>query len=212
MEMIDNDPHSEIPEPESDDLAPVDQRTERLVSYLDGELTSEQTEEIEAALHHDPALRKEAESLKQAWDLLDFLPRPEPSPDFTNKTVSQIVSVKSPSGITSKLTSSTPIPSSESGTSVQQIRSAISHPQSSKDSVYLQWAIAILVFGLLGWMLEVPIRNKMAPVSQTENDAQILSDMRILDNLKYYRHIEDLAFLQALDQPEFFGEAPFARE
>ncbi|MGL4555560.1 MAG: anti-sigma factor family protein, partial [Gemmataceae bacterium] len=45
-----------------------------LVAYLDGELSGEAAESMEAKLNLDPRMRAEAESLKKAWDLLDFLP------------------------------------------------------------------------------------------------------------------------------------------
>jgi anti-sigma factor RsiW len=66
-----------------------------LVAYLDGELSGEAARAVEARISLDPQLRAEAESLKQAWDLLDFLPRPpEPSPAFTEKTLSRLEPVR----------------------------------------------------------------------------------------------------------------------
>jgi anti-sigma factor RsiW len=61
-----------------------------LVAYLDGELTGEPARALEAKLSLNPNARAEAEALKRTWDLLDFLPRPEPSPSFTHRTVSQL--------------------------------------------------------------------------------------------------------------------------
>jgi anti-sigma factor RsiW len=62
-----------------------------LVAYLDGELHGEAARAIEAKINLYPEVRAEAESLKRAWDLLDFLPRHEPSPTFTERTVSRVV-------------------------------------------------------------------------------------------------------------------------
>ena len=61
-----------------------------LVAYLDGELTGEQARALEARLSLDPAARAEADALRRAWDLLDFLPRPEPSATFAERTVSRL--------------------------------------------------------------------------------------------------------------------------
>src|SRR5262245_60235346 len=65
-----------------------------LVAYLDGELTGEPARALEAKLSLEPRARAEAESLKRAWELLDFLPRPEPSPDFTSRTLSKLAPVR----------------------------------------------------------------------------------------------------------------------
>jgi hypothetical protein len=61
-----------------------------LVAYLDGELKGQAAHAVEARLVRDAAVRAEADSLKKAWDLLDFLPRPEPSPNFTHRTLSRV--------------------------------------------------------------------------------------------------------------------------
>jgi hypothetical protein len=65
-----------------------------LVAFLDGELGGEPARQIEARISHDPAVRAEADSLKKAWDLLDFLPRAEPSPSFTERTLSRLAPVR----------------------------------------------------------------------------------------------------------------------
>src|SRR4051794_1130478 len=67
-----------------------------LVAYLDGELTGEAARAVEARISLDPRVRAEAETLKRTWDLLDFLPRPEPSPSFTQRTLSKVAPVRRP--------------------------------------------------------------------------------------------------------------------
>ena len=61
-----------------------------LVAYLDGELDDEAARQVEARISTDPAVRAEIESLERTWDLLDYLPKAEPSPNFTHRTVSRI--------------------------------------------------------------------------------------------------------------------------
>lgn len=61
-----------------------------LVAYLDGELPPEAAEVMEARLHTEPVLRAEAESFRKTWELLEFLPRAEPQPDFTRRTLSRL--------------------------------------------------------------------------------------------------------------------------
>ncbi len=61
-----------------------------LVAYLDGELKGQAARTIEERLSRDETVRDEAAALKRTWDLLDFLPTPEPSPNFTNRTLSSV--------------------------------------------------------------------------------------------------------------------------
>ncbi len=63
---------------------------EDLVAYLDGELDEEAARALEAKLNLDPQARAEADALKQAWGLLDYLPRSEPSPTFTHRTLEKL--------------------------------------------------------------------------------------------------------------------------
>jgi hypothetical protein len=74
---------------------PLDDREqEDLVAFLDGELTGEEALLIERKLSLDPTARAEADRLKRTWDLLDFLPRPEPSASFTQKTLTRLSAVR----------------------------------------------------------------------------------------------------------------------
>src|SRR5689334_1695542 len=72
----------------------TEQEKADLVAYLDGELTGAAARAVEAKLALNPAARAEAESLKRTWDLLDYLPRPEPSPSFTERTLSRLAPVR----------------------------------------------------------------------------------------------------------------------
>jgi anti-sigma factor RsiW len=67
-----------------------DDDRERLSAYLDGELDEPTARDVQTRLNVDPAARAEAESLKRTWDLLDYLPRPEPSPSFTQRTLTRL--------------------------------------------------------------------------------------------------------------------------
>jgi anti-sigma factor RsiW len=67
-----------------------DNDRENLVAYLDGELDAAAAQALEAKLGLDPKARREADLLRKTWDLLDYLPRPEPSPTFTTKTLDRL--------------------------------------------------------------------------------------------------------------------------
>ena len=67
-----------------------------LVAFLDGELGGEAARALEARISLEPAVRSEAETFKRTWELLDHLPRPEPSPSFTNRTLEKLAPVRPP--------------------------------------------------------------------------------------------------------------------
>ena len=77
------------------DLVPLnDEERAQLVAYLDGELPDPTARTLEARLNRDPVARAEAEALRKTWDLLDHLPRPEPSPTFTHRTVERLSALR----------------------------------------------------------------------------------------------------------------------
>jgi anti-sigma factor RsiW len=60
---------------------------EELVAYLDGELDAAARQSVEERLARDAEYRSHLQSLQQAWDLLDELPRSSASESFTRTTV-----------------------------------------------------------------------------------------------------------------------------
>ncbi len=63
---------------------------EALVSYLDGELTTEQANIVEAQLSANPAAASRLAQLRQTWDLLDELPGEAPDPKLTQSTMEML--------------------------------------------------------------------------------------------------------------------------
>src|ERR1700746_1699736 len=61
-----------------------------LVAYLDGEADDQRARAIEAKLTLDPQARAEAVALRKTWELLDYLPRAEPSASFTHRTLERV--------------------------------------------------------------------------------------------------------------------------
>ncbi len=61
-----------------------------LVAYLDGELDADASRQVEDRIGRDPSVRAEVESMKRTWELLDYLPRVEPSPAFTHRTIGMV--------------------------------------------------------------------------------------------------------------------------
>jgi hypothetical protein len=74
--------------PEQLRLSP-DERAD-LVAYLDGELPEAHSRVISTKLTQSATARREVEILQKTWELLDFLPRPQAPPEFSERTVSHI--------------------------------------------------------------------------------------------------------------------------
>ncbi|CAK9006567.1 Lipoprotein-releasing system ATP-binding protein LolD 1 [Durusdinium trenchii] len=60
---------------------------DNLVAYLDGELPDDVTTRVESVLAQSNVARHDVELLARTYDLLDELPRPKASPDFTERTL-----------------------------------------------------------------------------------------------------------------------------
>ena len=153
----------------------TDQEKADLVAFLDGELAGEPARALETRLSLDPAARAEADALKRTWDLLDFLPKPEPSPTFTNRTLEKLAPVRTAS-----------------------LRKAA--PRRRPWLAGLGWAAALATaaaagFFVVGWS---------GPRDSSDQD--LTRDLRVIENKRFYDHVDDLDFLKALDQPDLFGD------
>jgi anti-sigma factor RsiW len=74
--------------PEQLRLTP-DERAD-LVAYVDGELPENHARTIATKLTKSATARREVEMLQKTWELLDYLPRPQVTERFSEKTISQI--------------------------------------------------------------------------------------------------------------------------
>lgn len=63
---------------------------EQLISYLDGELPTDEAHLLETRLSDDPELRRRLNQHQQAWDLLDALPLTNVDDNFTRSTVEMV--------------------------------------------------------------------------------------------------------------------------
>jgi anti-sigma factor RsiW len=152
-----------------------------LVAYLDGELDEKSAQQVEARIGTDPAARAEADALRKTWDLLDYLPRPEPSPTFTTRTLDRLA--VRPSG-------SLPAPA----------------PVRRRWAVRLAWAAAALVALAAGYGA-AGLAPRPAPPGPAEIDEVALArDRRVIENLQLYQHVDNLEFLLELAKPDLFGD------
>jgi anti-sigma factor RsiW len=152
-----------------------------LVAFLDGELDEDAAQAFEARLSREPDLRAEAEALKKTWELLDYLPRPEPSGGFTHRTLERLAVRE---------------------TAV--MRSGGSRPWAWL--VPVGWAAAMLAAmagGLLAAHHLWPTATSN-PVPQQQGtgtadfEARMSRNMGPIENQRLYAHVDDLDFARGL--------------
>src|SRR6516225_5446353 len=77
------------------ELRPLsDEERSELIAYLDGELNDKAARALEAKLGRDPGTRAEADALRRTWEMLDYLPRPEPTAGFTQRTIQSVSAMR----------------------------------------------------------------------------------------------------------------------
>jgi anti-sigma factor RsiW len=177
-------------------LPPLSEKDrEDLVAYLDGELDSESTRALEVRLNLDAAARAEAEALRRAWDMLDYLPKPEPSGSFTSQTLEKV-------GLTCPVTVPT---------------KTLPFSNWHSWSFRLGWVAATLLAGTVGyagvsWMAKrhaavpSPTANSAAPSPASDYEALLVRDLRLIEHKRLYDFVEDTHFLNLLDDPDLFGD------
>jgi anti-sigma factor RsiW len=162
-----------------------------LVAYLDGELPKPAARTVEAKLNTDPRLRSEMDTLRRTWEMLDYLPKPAPSTNFTSRTLDRVSAIR-------------PI-SRTSGAS-----HAITTPGVRRKWVLgTSWAAAVVMATLVGyggghWLAS----RSRQPTSANAVDVQpqLVKDFRVIENRRLYERVDDMDFLRALMDPELFGE------
>jgi len=161
--------------------------TEELVAYLDGELDSKAAESVATRLGLDAKLRSEADALQRAWDILDVLPRPQPSAAFATRTVSQVI----------------PIPATASGTQHLAPPTMAAVPVQRPGAGFWLSAVAIfLLAGAAGYFG----RQAIVPAPKPVSPEPTADDFSLLKNLRLYRNVDDVDYLKKLDSPELFGD------
>jgi anti-sigma factor RsiW len=165
--VIDMSTPSPLNEEDRDDLS----------AFLDGEideLGEDKARAIETRMNLDPTVRAEADALRRTWDLLDYLPRPEPSPSFTHRTLDRV--------------------------NARETARALRAPRRRRWFIAAGWAAALLLAALGGFFGMV----RSTPTRPSEND--LVRELRLIENLRYYESVDSLDFLQKLNQPDLFGE------
>jgi anti-sigma factor RsiW len=164
-----------------------EERTE-LVAFLDGELDETAAAKVEARINLDAQVRSEAEALRKTWELLDFLPNPQPSASFTHRTLERLALDQPITALSRK------------GSRWRNLTAAVG------------WAAAVLVAAAAGYVGGRYIPHRAGP-SPTEtslvDDQDLLKDFRVIEHKKLYEIVDNLQFLRSLadpDDPDLFGD------
>lgn len=178
-------PDDPKPEP-ADDPADAD-----LIAFLDGELPGSEAARVEDRLALDPDARAKAEAYKRTYDLLDYLPKPEPSPDFATRTLTKLQPALGGSGL---------------GATVGYAGSAEAVPLTPRRPWLrmLAWAAAAVAAVVGGFAAHAGLRPYVDP----RTDELLFSDHRVIERLPLYLAVDDIEFLKQLDDPDLFAPEP----
>jgi len=151
-----------------------------LAAYIDGELTENESRAIATKLSLSPVARREVESLKKTWELLEFLPRPKASLVFSERTLTSVRALESRA-------------SSWNETAGDWL------VQAAKLAVCLLVAVATLSLGftLTRWAWPDPA-------------ARLVRDLSIAEHLDEYKEVGSFEFLEELAKSKEFGGPSFS--
>lgn len=202
-----------MPADSTDDDRTVDEPLElpdndtELIAYLDGELDGDEAAQVEARLAGDPAARTAAEAYRKSFDMLDYLPKPEPSPDFTARTVTRLqpaipfpVSGSQPVAVGSG--SATVPVAAVSGSGFVP---ALPPPRRAWPEL-LAWTVAAVLVLVLGYVGHSVARPLLYPPPVA--DQPTLADLEVIERLPLYLGVDDLSFLKQLAESDLFDDAP----
>ncbi len=164
----------------------TEEERSELIAYLDGELDAKTARAVETKINLDPRTRQELETLRRTWAMLDYLPRPEPSPAFTSTTLQRASALRP-------------------ATATKHAKRGWNWP-----ALPLGWAAAVLLAAIVGFtgMRAYLHRNRPAVVvaEPADVDQQLVRDLRIIENKQLYELVGDIDFLRKLDDPDLFGD------
>ena len=182
----------------------VDPEEADLIAYLDGELDEEESRSIAARMALNPEIRERAEAYKKTFDLLDYLPKPELPVDFTTRTLTRLQPLLAgepgPHALLTASSGSAAAVAVGTSTATQQAQAAAPGFHAAP---WLWLLAAILAFSG-GYLSHTVLRGNGLNRSIHLNELP-LSDLQVIEQLPLYRGVDDLRFLQSLDDPELFA-------
>ena len=150
---------------------------ENLTAYLDGELDEKVAAEIENKLTRSEVARREVEILSRTWDLLNLLPRPPVSEEFSRKTMSMARLESQPASWDwyTRLTVG--------------LRRTLT---------LCVWSVALALFAIIGYLST----NVWIP----DPSRKLVEELPLIENLDVYKEIGDIEFLTQLQKSGTFKE------
>lgn len=149
---------------------------ERLVAYLDGELSADAGRQVEEMLAGDPKVRQTLQGLDRTWELLDQLETPQAAENFTRSTLEMVA-----------------VAAAE-----DTERSRIEASRSRRR----RWVIvggSLLAASVAGFLV---VGEALWP----DPNRKLIDDLPVLENLDEYRQIDDVQFLRTLHEQGVFAE------
>lgn len=204
-QTADEDADREADAGEERDDGEFDTAEAELVAYLDGELDDADARRVEAKLSQDPQARERVAALKKTYDLLDYLPRPEPSPTFASRTLDRIPTASG----------SAPQPAANGAAAHRMSTGALPlspvsgfapiPPPTPLRSWFIGGTVAVGLALVLGYFGHAAMRA-LYPTTDSSNLS--LEEGRLVENLPLYSGVDDFDFLVRLaDSDEFAPEA-----
>lgn len=156
----------------------TDEDRENLVAYLDGELDAKTSRDLETKLNLDAEARAEAEAMKQAWGLLDYLPRAQPSPSFTHRTLERLA--------------------------LQTV--AVGQRTGPQKWTALGWVAGVLLALGVGFASDRYFSRPGPDAAAIEE--VIARHPRAVGQVWLLEKVDDVSFIRELDHPDLFGDEP----
>lgn len=151
------------------------EQRDNLCAYLDGELDEGLAQDIEKILTNNPVARNDVEMLTRTWELLDELPRPGASQQFTEKTLTSIKTMDVREPITEKKW----------------------FDKARRGAIAAGWAAAVAASGLLGFFLTHNLVPSDARV--------LIHELPLIENIDVYAEVDNIEFLRELNRSGLFN-------
>ncbi|PHR89478.1 MAG: hypothetical protein COA78_35810 [Blastopirellula sp.] len=162
---------------ESPDNSTVAQELdEQLVAYLDGELVDEQRAEVESRLASDETVRRRLQELDRTWELLSELPVSEVDEENFTRSTVEMIAVAAS----------------------QEVEA---YQEETRKKNWLQYSLAFIL-GIAACYGGFLLTHQ---VTSAENQ-QLLSDLPVIESIDEYQRVENIEFLELLEQQGLFAE------
>ncbi|MGY8770576.1 MAG: anti-sigma factor family protein [Pirellulales bacterium] len=162
---------------ESPDNSTVAQELdEQLVAYLDGELVDEQRAEVESRLASDETFRRRLQELDQTWELLSELPVAEVDEENFTRSTVEMIAVAAS----------------------QEVEA---YQEDTRKKNWLQYTGAFFL-GVVACYVGFLLIHQLTSAS----NQQLLTDLPVIESIDEYQRVEDIDFLELLEQEGLFAE------